>query len=99
MPLDEDTRRGLGFGVEVIEARVAAGPGALRALVLELRGELAVRDILPRLAARLSTRAPHVLWLVVATQPSTHQVAVAAWSGERRHPRVAALVADRTRVV
>ncbi|MFI5229347.1 MAG: Eco57I restriction-modification methylase domain-containing protein, partial [Gemmatimonadales bacterium] len=80
-------------------ARVAAGPGALRALELLVAGEAALATLLPRLAARLAARAPHVLWIVIAVQPATSAIALAAWSGERRPPRIAALVADRARIV
>ena len=98
LPLDDQTRRALGLDDAVADARIAPGPGALRALLLVVP-DVAPREVLPRLASRLAARAPNVLWLVVATQPSTGQVAVAAWSAERRPPRVAALVADARRLV
>lgn len=98
-PLDSDTRRALGLGAEVVEARVAAGAGALRALMLELRDEHSMRDLLPALAARLATRAPHVLWLVAATQVGRQEVALAAWRDDRRPPRIAALLANRCHLV
>jgi adenine-specific DNA-methyltransferase len=98
-PLDDETRRALGLDADVVEARVAAGRGALRALLLVTSDSTNVRELLPRLAARVSSRAPHVLWAVVATQPATGDVAIAAWSDDRRPPRVAALVANRERLV
>ena len=79
----------------IADAHIAPGPGALRALLLDVGDDAPLRDLVPRLAARLSTRAPHVLWLVVATQPATHEIAIAAWTADRRPPRVAALVANR----
>jgi hypothetical protein len=96
--LNESLLRDLG-----IEAARAAsmvdGPGALRAFLAELDERVSLRDSLTHLAARLATRTPHVLWLVVATQPATSEVAIAAWSARRRAPRVTALVVDRARVV
>src|SRR5262249_6107989 len=70
----------------------------LRALLLILR-EAPIREQLARIAQRLSTRAPHVLWLIVAAQPEHGDIAIAAWSANRRPPRVAAVVTNRARVV
>lgn len=98
-PLDTHARRALGLGDSIADARIAAGPGALRALVLEVADFAPLRELIPRWAGRLSTRTPHVLWLVLATQPATHEVAIAAWTSERRPPRVAAMVANRSRLV
>jgi N-6 DNA Methylase len=98
-PLDADTRRALGLGDGIVEARIAPGPGALRALLLEVGAAESLRELIPRWAGRLSTRTPHALWLVVATRPAAHELAIAAWTGERRPPRVAALIANRSRLV
>lgn len=98
-PLDSDTRRALGLGADVVDARVASGPGALRALMLELRDEHSMRETLPALAARLAMRAPHVLWLLAATQRERADVALAAWRDDRRPPRIAALLANRRHLV
>jgi Eco57I restriction-modification methylase len=98
-PLDVDTRAALGLAAPVVDARVSAGPGALRALHLLVESDAALPALLPKLAARLASRAPHVLWLVLAAQPATGRLALAAWSGERRTPRVAALLVDCARVV
>src|SRR6185437_14830903 len=98
-PLDADTRTALGLAAPVVDARVSAGPGALRALYLLVESDAALPALLPKLAARLASRAPHVLWLVLAVQPATGRVAIAAWSGDRGPPRVAALVVDRAHVV
>lgn len=98
-PLDADTRRSLGLDDSVLHARVAAGRGALRALLVALRPDVALRDALTRIAGRLATRAPHVLWVVVAAQAGSGELAVVAWTGERHPPRVAALVANRAHLV
>jgi hypothetical protein len=98
-PLSADTRRSLGLFDSITDARIATGAGALRALLIEDAGQLPLRTLIARLAARLTSRTPHVLWLIVAAQPATQEVAIAAWSCERHPPRVAALVADRSRLV
>ena len=78
---------------------MASGRGALRALLVIVPDRFTLRDALPRIAARLSSRAPHCLWLVLATQPSSKRVALMAWTDDRRPPRVSAIVVDRTRVL
>lgn len=98
-PLDSVTRRSLGLDESVADARVAAGAGALRALLIVVGPDVALREALTRLATNLARRAPHVLWIVVATQPDTGEIAIVAWTDERQPPRVAALVANRTRLV
>lgn len=94
-PLDLETRRALGLDDAVLDASVATGRGALRALLLTVRDDASIREVLPRYAGRLATRAAHVLWVIVAFQRSRDEVAIAAWSADRRPPRVAALVVDR----
>jgi hypothetical protein len=98
-PLDLDTRRALGLEHEVSDARIAAGTGALRALLVEVTSRDSIREVLPRIAGRVSTRAPHVLWMLIATHRESRTLAVAAWTDDRRPVRVAALVVDRARVV
>ena len=99
LPLDADTRTALGVGRAVVEARVARGAGSLRALLLVVSPEPVLRDFLTQLAARLSMTAPHLLWIVIVTQPETAMVAIVAWEDGRRPPRVAALLADRRSLV
>jgi Eco57I restriction-modification methylase len=97
-PLDADTRRTLGLEAFVLDAAMAPGEGARRALLVVLDGGPPIREWLARLAARLASRTPHVLWLVVASGRGG-DVALAAWSGDRRPPKIGALVAQRAKVV
>jgi hypothetical protein len=100
VPLDAAARERLALPAEVCDAAVAAGPGALRVLLLELDPRAPLRETLGRIAGRLATRLPHLLWVLVATPREGTQVAVAAWAAaERRAPRVAALIADRAHIV
>lgn len=96
--LDDALLREIGLDIAK-EARIAEGPGALRALLLELDGRAPLPDQLRRAAQRLAQHTPHVLWIVIATQPASSSVAVAAWGADRRPPRVAALVAQWERIV
>ena len=97
-PLGEAVLREMGI-TSVGTVRIAEGPGALRALLVEVSGRASLRELLTRVAARLCSRTPHVLWLLIATQPATAQVGIAAWSTDRRPPRVTALLVDRARIV
>jgi hypothetical protein len=98
-PLDGASRAVLGLPDDCPRALVARGPGTLRALLLDVRGERPMRDVLAQLATRLSARAPHLLWLAVACREDTAQVAVAAWAPGTSGVKVSALVVDRTHIV
>ena len=97
--LDDETRRALGIDEPVREARVASGAGALRALLLEMAEDASLREAVHRVATRLATRTPHVLWIVLAAHRERGELAIAAWSGDRHPPRVAALISQRGRIV
>ena len=98
-PLDASALASLGLDEIVARARVARGGGTMRALLVELPAGRAWRDALTGVAARLSARAPQLLWLLLATERGGHTVSIAAWTPEYPRPRVAALVADRRRVL
>lgn len=103
-PLDAPTRAALGVPEAASLVRVARGPGALRALLLDLPTPppplgTALRDAVARAATRLASRSPHLLWLLAATEQHGPHTVLATWSPERTPPRVAALVVDRRRVV
>lgn len=101
LPLDLHTQRSLGIddSFRLSDVRIAAGPGAIRALIFTLGTDLSFRHSLTRLAARLSTHAPHVLWVAIGARATTQEVAIACWRDDRRPPRVSALVARCDRVV
>ena len=97
--LDGDARTALGLPEECETARVARGPGTLRALLLDVGGPRPMREVVSHLARRLSSRAPHLLWLAILGRGATSEVAIAAWSPGKSGPRVSALLVDRTRIV
>ncbi|MEP6691627.1 MAG: DNA methyltransferase [Gemmatimonadaceae bacterium] len=99
LPLDRDAWIALGIEEELAEARIASGGGALRALIVRLAPHGQPRDQLSRIAARLSARAPQLLWLVLGVGYDRQSVVLATWSAARGRPRVAALAIDRARVV
>lgn len=99
LPLDPTTLRSLGIESLVDSARIARGHGAIRALLATVDGDAELRAVLPRMAARLSARAPHVLWIAIVAQPRRHEVAIASWTDDRRPPRVRALLATSSRVI
>jgi hypothetical protein len=96
--LDEALLREIGLDAAK-QAQIAEGPGALRALLLELDGRAPFAEQLRRSAQRLAQHTPHVLWIVLATHAESSSVAIAAWSANLRPPRVAALLAQRDHVV
>ncbi|GAC1657488.1 MAG: hypothetical protein NVS4B3_24070 [Gemmatimonadaceae bacterium] len=98
-PLDVEARRALAIPDAFTRASVATGPGALRALLVETQAAISLREDIGRLAAKLVTRTPHLLWIVLATDPRGSSVAVATWTADRAVPRTAALIADRTRIL
>ncbi|HEX3865796.1 MAG TPA: hypothetical protein VHV78_03555, partial [Gemmatimonadaceae bacterium] len=59
-PLDERTRHALALDAPaVLDARIAAGAGSLRALLVVAGHSVELRDVLTRLSARLSARTAH----------------------------------------
>ena len=99
LALDAPTLERLTIPAGVPAAAVVRGPGSLRALLVELPVGASIRDAVQRIAARLAARAPQLGWLLVAAERDGTALAIAAWSVDRRPPRVAALVVDRRRVV
>lgn len=98
-PLDAARRQAIGATEQTRDLQVVAGPGTVRALIVCVRDGPPLREQLARLAARLQSRAPHVLWLLAAADARDGTVALAAWNADHRPPRVRTLVVSRSRVV
>ena len=92
-------RDALGLPRELESAAVCAGPGALRALLVRGRDATPPREHVSRIATRLASRTPQLLWLVVAEDASAAERVIATWSTERVPPRVVALSVERARIV
>jgi Eco57I restriction-modification methylase/N-6 DNA Methylase len=99
VPLDNETRERLGVTPELELAHMALGPGSMRGLVANLTGDHSLRDTITRLAARFSSRTPHVLWVLVIIHRDLGQIAIACWYPGRAAPRAVALVASQQQVV
>ena len=99
VPLDEDTRARLGMTPEIETPHMSSGPGSMRGLVATLSGDHSVRDTITRLASRLSSSTPHILWVLVIIHPDARQIAIACWYPGRTAPRAVALVASQQQVV
>jgi hypothetical protein len=95
LALDDDGLRRIGIHSLVGEAWVAAGPDALRALMVELAPATDETAVLREISARLTRCAPH-LWLLIARGS---ELSIACWSADRRRPRVSALRVDASRVL
>ena len=99
LALDAATLERLTIPAGLPAAAVIRGPGSTRALLVESPAGGPLRDTVQRLAARLTARAPHLAWLLLAAERNGPALAIATWAVDRRPPRVAALIVDRRRVV
>ena len=96
--LDAASRHALGLPDGVRRARIGAGAGALRAIMIETIPDAAFRETVARTAARVASHSPQLLWVVIAVQPAAPAVAVAAPEPGAR-ARVSAMLADPGRVL
>ena len=98
MEVDATTRQALHLeGVR--GAELAAGAGTLRVLILELGDDAPLRDSLQRLSRRLSSRAPHVLWILAAVDARGGNAGIVGWAGGDGPHRVASFLWETDRVV
>ena len=98
LALDDATRAALGIPGDAGEVRLMRGRGALRALLVVTPQDVTLRSLFTRLATTLGSRAGSVLWLLIGAS-ANGEVGVACWTAGSRGPRLAALVAQRDRVV
>ncbi|HEY8163962.1 MAG TPA: N-6 DNA methylase [Gemmatimonadaceae bacterium] len=89
------------FGIVdvVTHPHIVEGKGAIRALVAESVDSTPLRETVSRLARTLSSRTPHVLWLLVIVSATTREFVIAAWQLHGSSPRVAALIASIDSIV
>jgi hypothetical protein len=65
---------------ELRDARLGISGSACRALVGSMARHSSARDVIPRLARRLASRAPHVLWMIALVDEVGASCALATWS-------------------
>lgn len=97
--VDDETRERLGIDIRIGDVFAAGGSGAMRSLIVELEASRPIRETLARLASRLSSQTPHVLWLLIVISPAAGELAVACWLTGKSAPRVVALVVSQRNVV
>src|SRR5690242_20694439 len=85
--LDADTRQAIGLPA-TSGAQMSDVAGSFRTLVLRLGEDEPFRETLQRTSRRLTSAAPHVLWLVGAVDAAGGNAAIVAWSGADRSARV-----------
>jgi SAM-dependent methyltransferase len=99
-PVDVDDATRIALRLESARyAALAAGTGSLRVLLLELNDAVSLREALQRLSRRLSSRAPHVLWLVAAVDSAGANAGIVGWSGGDGPRRVASFLWETDRIV
>jgi len=97
--LDKNTRERLGVGGELESAHMTTGPGCMRALVATLAGPDSIRETMSRLAVRLSSRTPHILWVLLLIQRESRHIGIGCWYSRGSGPRVVGLVAHQSGIV
>jgi hypothetical protein len=96
--LDDEARTAFGLDPSFGEVRMLRGAGPRRAITFVTDSDDG-RTRLMRAATRLMAKAPHALWTILAIEPSTCRVLIAAATPGTRGPRVAALIVDRSHVL
>lgn len=99
LPLNEAARRDLNLHQSISDAHVARGTGALRALIIQPNAAITARELIQHTARSLSSRVPHLLWLVIVLHSELREVAISCWTSGRRLPRTVALISKTDRVL
>ncbi|MEO7042585.1 MAG: N-6 DNA methylase, partial [Gemmatimonadaceae bacterium] len=99
LELDELSQRTLGLPDSLLAARVAATPGALRALSVDIAKDANVQQCVDSIAQRLSACAPQSLWLIIAVQRSSATFAIAASRTGAAALRVCAMISEQGSVL
>ena len=97
-PLDPASAEALGIA-DHPSTRIAEGVGAIRILVLRLDGSTPMRGAVERVAARLASRAPHVLWVLAVQDPAAARSAIVSWQAGGRSRRIVAFAWEPARPV
>lgn len=99
VPLGDDHRALLDIPGNIEDARVASGRNALRALAFAVPDGMDGREMVQRVAAKLTARAPQLFFLLAAVEQHRRRATLAAFSATGVRPRVAALVVHSENIV
>ena len=97
--LSREEASAIGLQSEPGRFLIAQGEGAMRAVAFENKSGSELRPEIARVAARLVSRAPHLLWVVAAIDRPRGDVAIAACEARKSGARVVALVARPGNIV
>ena len=78
---------------------VSAGLGSRRVVIFTIPAGTDLRPEVSRIASRLISRAPHLLWTIAAVDPNRREFALAACEPAKSGARVVALVAHPGQIV
>lgn len=96
--LDEIARDTLNLPANLRGAHIAQGVGSIRGLALDFQDDSDLRPSLTAVANALARHSPQLLWIVIATNGSTREVAIVGWSSTGSRTRIASLVCNRDRL-
>ncbi|MDQ6872103.1 MAG: N-6 DNA methylase [Gemmatimonadota bacterium] len=98
LPLDFVAISALRLPPTIRTASIAQGVGSIRGLALDFQDDADLRQNITAVAKSLAKHSPQLLWLVIATRNSTHEVAIVCWSSRESRTRIASLVCNRERL-
>ena len=97
--LSKEEASSIGLHAEDGRYVITAGSGARRAVSFAIEQGTDLRPEISRIANRLVSRAPHLLWTITALNATRGEVAVAACEPRKSGARVVALVARPGHIV
>ena len=97
--LTKEEASSIGLPADDNRFLLSAGLGSRRVLIFAVPEGIDLRPEVARIASRLISRAPHLLWAIAAVDHSRGQIALAACEPAKSGARVVALVAQPGQIV
>ncbi len=97
--LSKEESASIGLTGEDGRFTITAGQGARRGLTFIVDDGCELRPEIARVANRLASRAPHLLWVITAFDSSREEFAIGASEPRKSGARVVALVAKTNQIV
>ena len=88
LALDRESLSSIGLAETLATARVSAGEGSLRALIVENRPGETLRECITSTAHQLAKHSPQFLWLLVALESPGDSIAIAVWRQQGASRRI-----------